>query len=258
MTEPPRAERAAPAPTRRTPRPAVAFGWLAVASVIVLSRRNAQPVADPNAAAPPLLAPPTDAPAPTTTAPAAVTAPPADTVARHSPVVVMSEWLHAPVEVLASPADAAPVDRAAAPPPSWRDRLPKPFAALRGFVSPLIMPRLRLPRALTPDFPVLRALAARARPGEPVTVTLTAYCLHGTTRQGTRTRAGIVAADPRIFPMARHVELFAAGRYLGRFRVEDTGGAVHGMHIDIWTPDCSDAERFGTRPGVAALVALGG
>ena len=69
--------------------------------------------------------------------------------------------------------------------------------------------------------------------------------------------AGIIAADPRIFPMSRHVELFSAGRYLGRFRVEDTGGAVHGAHIDIWTPDCSDAERFGTRPGVASLVALG-
>lgn len=164
----------------------------------------------------------------------------------------MSEWWHAPVEVLATPADSI-----AARAPSWRDRLPKPFAALRGFASPLIMPRLRLPRALTPDFPALRALAARARPGQPVTVTLTAYCLRGTTRQGTQTRAGIVAADPRIFPMARHVEIYAAGRYLGRFRVEDTGGAVHGTHLDIWTPDCSDAERFGTRPGIASLVALG-
>ncbi len=257
MTEPRRDERAPPAPTRRGPHPLVAFGWLGVASVIVLSRRNVRPIADPEAAAPLLLAPLGEPATPATTA-----ASPAETVARHSPVVVMSEWLHAPVEVLASPVDArpadvAPADSTAAPQPSWRDRLPKPFAALRGFASPLIMPRLRFPRALTPDFPVLRAVAARARPGEPVTVTLTAYCLHGTTRQGTRTRAGIVAADPRIFPMARHVELFAAGRYLGRFRVEDTGGAVHGMHIDIWTPDCSDAERFGTRPGVASLVALG-
>ncbi|GJG87972.1 hypothetical protein tb265_31530 [Gemmatimonadetes bacterium T265] len=222
---------------RRTPHPLTVFGWLALASVIVLSQRTVRPAPDPNA--PPLLAPL------------------ADTIARHPPVVVTSEWWHDPVEVLATPADSIAADGATAHPPSRRDRLPRPFAALRSFASPLIMPRLRVPRALTPDFPALRALAARARPGEPVTVTLTAYCLHGTTNQGTRTRAGIVAADPRIFPMARHVELFAAGRYLGRFRIEDTGGAVHGAHIDIWTPDCDDAERFGTRPGVASLVALG-
>lgn len=234
----------------RARRPSVVLGWLLVAVLVVLTRRHPRAVAVTPAV--PLLAPP-DASA---HAPLGATAPraPEDTIARHAPVTVTSEWWHDPVEVLAGPDDSA----AAAPRvPDWRDRLPRPFAALRGFASPLIMPRLRFPRALTPDFPVLRALAARARPGQPVTVTLTAYCLHGTTRQGTATRAGIVAADPRIFPMLRHVELFAAGRYLGRFRVEDTGGAVHGAHIDIWTPDCSDAERFGTRAGVASLVALG-
>jgi 3D (Asp-Asp-Asp) domain-containing protein len=90
-----------------------------------------------------------------------------------------------------------------------------------------------------------------------VHVKLTAYCLDGTTRQGTPTRPGVIAADPRIFPLDRHVELYAGGRHLGRFRVEDTGGAVRGPHIDIWTPSCADARRFGTRPGVAALVGLG-
>lgn len=241
--------RPAPSPARRAPHPATVTGWLAVAAVVVFSRRDAtRRPAPAEPAAPPLLAPPGD-----TTRPVTAPSPtPSDTVARHSPVVVMSEWLHAPVEVFATPADSA-----AAKPPSWRDRLPKPFATIRGFASPLIMPRLSFPRALTPDFPVLRALVARARPGQMVTVTLTAYCLHGTTNQGTRTRAGIVAADPRIFPMARHVELFSAGRYLGRFHIEDTGGAVRGAHLDIWTPDCADAERFGTRRGVASLVALG-
>ena len=228
---------------RSPPHPAVAVGWIAVAVIVVLTRRT-PPRPDLDAAAPPLLAPPGGIAA-------APPSRPVDTIARHAPVTVLSEWWHDPVEVLASPADSA------AAVPSWRDRLPRPLAALRKFASPLIMPRLSLPRLLTPDFPVLRALAARARPGQPVTVTLTAYCLHGTTRQGTPTRTGIVAADPRVFPMARHVELFAAGRYLGRFRVEDTGGAVHGAHLDIWTPDCADAERFGTRPGIASLVALG-
>lgn len=139
----------------------------------------------------------------------------------------------------------------------WRRELPRPFAALRRTASPLIMPRLELPRVLSPDFVALRGLAARARPGEAVHVRLTAYCLNGRTRQGTLTRAGVIAADPRIFPLARSVHLFAAGRYLGRFRVEDTGGGVKGPHIDIWTPDCADARRFGSRPGIASLVGFG-
>lgn len=233
----------------RIAHPATAIGWLALATVIVLGRHETvRRVSAPNVA-PPLLAPltPTDPPASATSP-----APPPNTITRHPPVVVMSEWWHDPVEVLATPADSA-----ASVSPAWTARLPRPLAALRSFASPLIMPRLRLPRAVGLDFPVLRGLAARARPGQPMPVTLTAYCLHGTTRQGTPTRSGIVAADPRIFPMLRHVHLFAAGRYLGRFRVEDTGGAVHGAHLDIWTPDCADAERFGTRSGVASLVALG-
>ncbi len=135
--------------------------------------------------------------------------------------------------------------------------LPRPVAELRRAASPLIMPRLALPRVLAPEFRALRALTARARPGQPVHVRLTAYCLTGRTRRGSPTRPGIVAADTRIFPMARHVELYAAGRFLGRFRVEDTGGGVRGPHIDIWTPDCADARRFGSRAGVASLVGLG-
>jgi 3D (Asp-Asp-Asp) domain-containing protein len=150
--------------------------------------------------------------------------------------------------------------------------LPRPFAALlahgalreslrdslREHRIPLIMPRLALPRALTPNLPAIRSLLARARPGEPVEVTLSAYCLRGTTRHGTSVRPGVIAADPRVFPMTRHVELFAAGRYLGRFRVEDTGKRIRGTRIDIWTPDCDDAIRFGMRSGIAALVAQTG
>jgi 3D (Asp-Asp-Asp) domain-containing protein len=136
--------------------------------------------------------------------------------------------------------------------------LPRPFAELRTFASPLIMPRLRLPRALEPRFRGVSRLLARARPGEPLDVTLTAYCLQGSTRRGRPVRPGIIAADPHIFPFARYVELFAAGRFLGRFLVDDTGANVRGPRIDIWTPDCEDARRFGTRRGVATLVAAGG
>jgi 3D (Asp-Asp-Asp) domain-containing protein len=165
-------------------------------------------------------------------------------------VTVVGEVEHAPVHVVAAPAPA--------PTPAKPRTLPRPFEAMRRFASPLIMPRLHLPRVLTPRFAGLSRLLGRARPGEPVAVTLTAYCLQGTTRRGREVRPGIIAADPRIFPLARHVELFAGGRFLGRFLVDDTGAHVRGTRIDIWTPDCDDARRFGTRPGIATLVARDG
>ena len=101
----------------------------------------------------------------------------------------------------------------------------------------------------------MTGVLSRAKPGEPLSVTMTAYCLRGRTRRGAPVRPGIIAADPRVFPMARHVELFAGGRYLGKFLVDDTGGHIHGRRIDIWTPDCADARAFGRRNGIATLVA---
>jgi 3D (Asp-Asp-Asp) domain-containing protein len=96
---------------------------------------------------------------------------------------------------------------------------------------------------------------ARAQPGEEVPVSITQYCLKGTTRRGRFVRPGIVAADPRIFPLARYVEVFMGKRYLGRFLVDDTGGNVVGATLDIWTPSCSQATRFGRHAGKAVLVA---
>lgn len=96
---------------------------------------------------------------------------------------------------------------------------------------------------------------AKAQPGEEVPVSITQYCLKGTTRRGRFVRPGIVAADPRIFPLARYVEVFMGKRYLGRFLVDDTGGNVIGATLDIWTPSCKQAARFGRHTGKAVLVA---
>lgn len=96
---------------------------------------------------------------------------------------------------------------------------------------------------------------ARAEPGEEVPVSITQYCLKGTTRRGRFVRPGIVAADPRIFPLARYVEVFMGKKYLGRFLVDDTGGNVIGATLDIWTPSCRQAARFGRHTGKAVLVA---
>ncbi len=96
---------------------------------------------------------------------------------------------------------------------------------------------------------------APAEVGEVVSISLTQYCNHGETRRGRIARQGIVAADPRIFPLARYVEVFLGDKYLGRYLVDDTGGNVLGATLDIWTPSCSEAVRFGRRTGKAILVA---
>jgi 3D (Asp-Asp-Asp) domain-containing protein len=38
-----------------------------------------------------------------------------------------------------------------------------------------------------------------------------------------------------------------AGAYSGEYLVADTGGAVRGKKIDIWTPSTREANRFGRR-----------
>ncbi len=96
---------------------------------------------------------------------------------------------------------------------------------------------------------------ARAVAGEEVPISLTQYCIKGTTRRGRWVRPGIVAADPRIFPLARYVEVFLENKYLGRYLVDDTGGNVIGATLDIWTPSCGQAARFGRQYGRAVLVA---
>jgi len=97
--------------------------------------------------------------------------------------------------------------------------------------------------------------AVRALTGEETEVTITAYCLRGTTRRDNPVRPGIVAADPRVFPLGSRVELWVGKRYLGRFLVDDTGAAIKGKKLDVWTPACREARRFGRRKGKAMLVA---
>ncbi|HKC81030.1 MAG TPA: hypothetical protein VKB91_07515 [Gemmatimonadaceae bacterium] len=103
--------------------------------------------------------------------------------------------------------------------------------------------------------PLIPSKFARAENGVVIPVSLTQYCVQGETRRGRLTRHGIVAADPRIFPLARYVEVFLGDEYLGRYLVDDTGGNVLGATLDIWNPDCKEAARFGRHWGSASLVA---
>ena len=103
--------------------------------------------------------------------------------------------------------------------------------------------------------PLVPSKFARAEDGITIPVSLTQYCVQGETRRGRQTRHGIVAADPRIFPLARYVEVFLGNESLGRYLVDDTGGNVLGATLDIWNPDCKEAGRFGRHWGAATLVA---
>jgi 3D (Asp-Asp-Asp) domain-containing protein len=109
------------------------------------------------------------------------------------------------------------------------------------------------PLAARPRPAPFRPLHERARAGERIPVQVTAYCLHGTTRRGNPTRPGIVAADPKFFPLSRHVELYIGTRHVGRFLVDDTGGRIRGPILDLWTESCDDARQFGRRRGFAML-----
>jgi 3D (Asp-Asp-Asp) domain-containing protein len=111
---------------------------------------------------------------------------------------------------------------------------------------------IKMKRGLIPLIP---SKFARAQDGVTIPVSLTQYCVQGETRRGRQTRHGIVAADPRIFPLSRYVEVYLGDEYLGRYLVDDTGGNVLGATLDIWNPDCKEAARFGRHWGKATLVA---
>jgi 3D (Asp-Asp-Asp) domain-containing protein len=74
----------------------------------------------------------------------------------------------------------------------------------------------------------------------------TAYSLRGRTASGRMVSKGLIAADPRLLPLGSRVRLDAGG-YSGEYVVADTGGAIHGRRIDIWTPSSAEAMRFGRR-----------
>jgi 3D (Asp-Asp-Asp) domain-containing protein len=55
-----------------------------------------------------------------------------------------------------------------------------------------------------------------------------------------------VAADPRVLPLGSRIQI-NAGAYSGSYVVADTGGAIRGRILDIWVPNCAEANRFGRR-----------
>jgi 3D (Asp-Asp-Asp) domain-containing protein len=85
----------------------------------------------------------------------------------------------------------------------------------------------------------------------------TAYSLRGRTASGRQVSKGLIAADPRFLPLGSRVKL-EAGLYSGEYLVADTGGAVRGRRIDIWTPTSREAMRFGRRVIKLTVLSFGG
>jgi 3D (Asp-Asp-Asp) domain-containing protein len=121
-----------------------------------------------------------------------------------------------------------------------------------GFVRATAHEAIKMKKGIIPLIP---SKFRRAEEGVTIPVSLTQYCVQGETRRGRQTRHGILAADPRIFPLARYVDVYLGSDYLGRYLVDDTGGNVLGATLDIWNPNCREARKFGRHWGSAVLVA---
>ena len=90
----------------------------------------------------------------------------------------------------------------------------------------------------------------------PVNYIATAYSLPGRTASGRLVTKGLIAADPSVLPLGSRVRL-EAGSYSGEYTVADTGGAIKGKKIDIWTPSTREANRFGRRTVKLVVLSYG-
>ena len=91
----------------------------------------------------------------------------------------------------------------------------------------------------------------------PETYTATAYSLRGRTASGKPVSRGLIAADPSVLPLGTRVRV-EAGSFSGEYVVADTGGAVKGRRIDIWTPTSREALQFGRRAVKLTVLSFGG
>ena len=83
--------------------------------------------------------------------------------------------------------------------------------------------------------------APDASGGQQITVSATAYAIHGTTASGLPTAYGVCATDPGVIPMGTR---FSVPGY-GTCVAGDTGSAIIGNTIDVWFPELSQAQAWG-------------
>jgi 3D (Asp-Asp-Asp) domain-containing protein len=136
-------------------------------------------------------------------------------------------------------------------------------SAIKGVASPAeasAEPRLLLgdpesEKAVTPAVPAAKPVeAAHAIAAPARSYVATAYSLRGRTASGKLVSRGLIAADPSVLPLGTRVRV-EAGSLSGEYLVADTGGAIKGRRIDIWTPTTRQALQFGRRPVKLTVLA---
>jgi 3D (Asp-Asp-Asp) domain-containing protein len=117
-------------------------------------------------------------------------------------------------------------------------RAPRSFELPVAYCSAAFLTAL-LSEATMPEARVLRA-------------TVTAYAngadggvVGSRTASGTTTHWGTVAADVRLFPIGTRLLIDGFGEDV--FVVEDTGSGMRGLIFDVWFPELSEAQAFGTQ-----------
>src|SRR3984957_12540491 len=86
--------------------------------------------------------------------------------------------------------------------------------------SPYLAVMLVAAPIITPAAP----LAARTAPRPAYAFQATAFSTEGTTRSGTETQVGIVAADNTVLPLGTRIRVTLAGNYPGSFCVRERRG----------------------------------
>lgn len=114
-------------------------------------------------------------------------------------------------------------------------------------------PAAEAPSTASATAPTAKLVGVIEKPTE--TYSATAYSLRGRTASGQYVSRGLIAADPRHLPLGTRVRL-DAGPWSGEYLVADTGGAIKGRKIDIWTPSTREALQFGRRNVKLTVLSL--
>ena len=94
---------------------------------------------------------------------------------------------------------------------------------------------------------------------EYIPMRASAYCIHGTTANGSHTHRGICAAKPEWIGLTAAIYLNndgELGEFLGYYEVKDTGGdnIRNGKVIDIWMETEDECFQFGNKKVFVVLV----
>lgn len=76
----------------------------------------------------------------------------------------------------------------------------------------------------------------------------------GITATGDRVRKGLIAVDPKIIPLRRHVEIIEPKNIAGMYYSADTGKDIKKQRVDIWVPSQKEAVKLGKIKNVVLRI----